>query len=130
MARWFARSAGFRFLGYVDHAEHAEEIISRLCPNVVLLDLDMPGIDALAMVARLAASRPTIYIAIVSGHANPEVVRRCLDAGACGYLSKDEGPADIAAAAHQIALGKRVLSLQAKEALDAGSLRSMWDPLV
>jgi DNA-binding NarL/FixJ family response regulator len=124
MARWFARTTGFRFLGCVDQAEHAEEIILELRPNVVLLDIDMPGVDTLAMVARLAAAKPTIYIAMLSGQANPEVVRRCLDAGACGYLSKDEGPADIAAAAHQIARGKRVLSLQAQEALDTWSLRS------
>jgi DNA-binding NarL/FixJ family response regulator len=122
LARWFARITDFRFAGYVQDGRKVEQVVHQLHPDVVLMDLDMPGIDTVALVARLAASKPTIHVAMLSAHADPGDIRRCLDAGACGYLCKDENPVAVAVAVHEIAEGKRVLSPVAQAALDAGPL--------
>jgi DNA-binding NarL/FixJ family response regulator len=122
LARWFSRVGDFRFLGYVDDTSKIEEIVKDLHPDVVLLDLDMPGFDPVGIVSRLAAAHPTIFVTMLSAHMLPHAIRACLNAGACGYLSKDEDPAAIAAAVRRIKEGKRVLSPQAQAAIGTGPL--------
>jgi DNA-binding NarL/FixJ family response regulator len=125
LARWFSRVDGFRFLGYIDDTAKVEEIVTDLHPDVVLLDLDMPRFDPVGVVSRLAAAHPTIFVTMLSAHMLPHAIRACLNAGACGYLSKDEDPASIAAALRRIAEGKRVLSPQAEAAIGAGPYGAM-----
>lgn len=120
LSRWFSRVEGFRFLGYVEETSKIEEVAKDLHPDVVLLDLDMPGFDPVGVVSRLAAALPTILVTMLSAHMLPHAIRACLNAGACGYLSKDEDPAAIAAAVRRIKEGKRVLSPQAQAAIGTG----------
>lgn len=125
LARWLKRSEGFRFVGFVQDPALARGMILSLHPDVVLMDLEVGGFDVPALLGDLATSHPTVHIAVYSASADLRAVRRCLDAGACGFLSKDEAPAELAAAVRQIANGQRVLSPALREAAALNSLRAL-----
>ncbi|PTN32051.1 response regulator [Desulfonatronum sp. SC1] len=61
-------------------------------PDVMVLDLKMPGIDGLEVLRRVKAAHPQIQVIILTGHGSKEDERNCLDAGAFAYLQK---PVDI-----------------------------------
>ena len=66
--------------------------------DLVLLDLHMPGSRGLSGLAALRGQFPAVAVLVVSAHDEPRVVRRALDHGAAGFISKSASPAEIAAA--------------------------------
>lgn len=66
--------------------------------DLVLLDLHMPGSRGLSGLAALRGRFPAVAVVVVSAHDEPRVVRRALDYGAAGYITKSAGHDDIAAA--------------------------------
>ncbi len=61
-------------------------------PDVMVLDLKMPGIDGLEVLRRVKAAHPQVQVIILTGHGSKEDERNCMDAGAFAYLQK---PVDI-----------------------------------
>lgn len=112
--------AGFRaLLESLDHvsvAAEAEngtealELIDRYCPDIVLMDIAMPGLNGLEATARALKTHPEIKIIILSMHNNEEYVLQSLKAGASGYLLKDAGPSELELALKSVASGKTFLS--------------------
>ena len=117
LERWFRRLSDFEWLGSLRSADELQATVDRLNPDVVLLDLDMPGADPVVALKQVRAEHKSVRIVMLSAHLRPEDIDRCLTAGAAGYLSKNATPADIAAAVKTIASGKRVLSPEAEESL-------------
>ena len=66
--------------------------------DLVLLDLHMPGSRGLSGLAALRGQFPAVAVMVVSAHDEPRVVRRVLDHGAAGFISKSASPDEIAAA--------------------------------
>jgi DNA-binding NarL/FixJ family response regulator len=64
-------------------------------PDVILLDVAMPGLNGLETVAHVTDGFPYVRVIILSMHSNEEYVLRALRAGAAGYLLKDAGPAEL-----------------------------------
>jgi DNA-binding NarL/FixJ family response regulator len=64
-------------------------------PDVVLMDIAMPGLNGLEAVARVTERFPYVRVIILSMYANEEYVLRALRAGAAGYLLKDAGPSEL-----------------------------------
>lgn len=85
-------------------------------PDVVLLDLDMPGVDTLGLIPRLEAAHPGVRVVMFSGHCRALDIERALDAGAAGYICKDEPTAVVIASIIQAATGACVLSPMAERA--------------
>ena len=65
--------------------------------DLVLLDLHMPGSHGLVGLASLRASHPAVAVAVVSAHEEPQTIRRALDCGAAGYLTKRADMAELKA---------------------------------
>ena len=65
-------------------------------PNLVLLDIAMPGMSGLEVCAQLVKSYPGIRVLMLSMHREPQYVRRALQSGAAGYLLKDSAPDELA----------------------------------
>ena len=61
------------------------------CPDVVLLDIDMPGKDPFEAIGDLEHVCPRSRVVMYSGHLRPDLVDRALDAGAWGYVAKSDG---------------------------------------
>ena len=74
---------------YVDNAHAALEQISIFHPDIVLVDIEMPGIDGLTLTSMIAEEFPEIKVVIYSSHDRKEYIRKALISGAKGYLLKD-----------------------------------------
>jgi two-component system, NarL family, response regulator LiaR len=81
----------------------------RLCPDVVLMDLVMPGIDGLEATRCIAAEQPSVRILVLTSFAADDKVFPALRAGALGYLLKDSGPEELVQAIRQVHRGESSL---------------------
>ena len=79
-------------------------------PDVVLLDITMPGLNGLEVAARIARTEPRTKVLILSTHRDGEYVSQALRAGAAGYLLKDDSGPELEAALRAVARGDRYLS--------------------
>ncbi len=77
-------------------------------PDVVLLDVRMPGGDGLACLSRIKLDRPDVPVLMFSEHENPTYVARALALGAAGYLAKSSTRDDLVDAVHRAARGENV----------------------
>ena len=78
-------------------------------PDVILLDLHMPGMDGIEATRRLTAEHPGPAVVVLTTYADDTSILEALRAGARGYLTKNAGRADIARAIHAAASGQSVL---------------------
>jgi len=75
-------------------------------PDIVLMDIAMPGLNGLEATARIAKEFPAVRVIILSMYVNTEYVRRALGAGARGYLVKDSSPSEFELAIQAVAQGE------------------------
>lgn len=93
--------------------------------DLVLLDLTMPGISGVDLIARIAAQDNAPPILILSMHNEALIVRHSLAAGASGYLSKDCAPENLLAAIRKVAAGGRFLDPGLAETIAFGPNSAM-----
>jgi DNA-binding NarL/FixJ family response regulator len=79
-------------------------------PDVVLLDISMPGLGGLEASARLKQELPQVRVVMLSMHANEEYVLQALSAGAAGYMLKDSATAELELALKAVMQGETYLS--------------------
>lgn len=123
--------ADLHVAGEADNGRTAVELAARLQPDVVLLDLSMPGSNGIDAIARLRAAAPRARLLVLSMHAAPEYVRPALRAGAHGYIVKGSGLEDLLVAIRAVAAGERFLGPEAMQvqASDAQQPASDLDDL-
>jgi two-component system response regulator DesR len=97
----------------------------QLTPDVLVTDIEMPGMTGLEVASALQISRPTIRTVILTTFARPGYLRRALDSGARGYLLKDRPAAELADAVRRVNQGLRVVD----PALAAEAWNAEADPL-
>jgi len=84
----------FEILGYATSGEHALAAVEELEPDLVLLDIRMPGIDGIETAARLHSSRPEVIVVLISIEEPPNLPRGTGSCGAAAVIRKqDFGPA-------------------------------------
>jgi DNA-binding NarL/FixJ family response regulator len=91
--------------------------VAALAPDVVLLDLVMPGMGGLEALPSLRQLCPSIQVVVVTAFDDEPSVRRALDAGAVGYLLKDARPEDFLRAVREAAAGRPFLHAAAQRYL-------------
>jgi DNA-binding NarL/FixJ family response regulator len=84
--------------------------VEKLQPDLVLMDIAMPGLNGLEATARLVKTWPAIRVMILSMHQNEEYVRRALRLGASAYLLKDAAPLELELALKAVLRGETYLS--------------------
>ena len=100
---------GYRWLGHLMDADGLFDHVKRLKPDVVLLDIDMPGPDPFAALQEITTKCPDVAVLILSGYVRPELIDRAIDAGASGYLSKGDGADSLLSDIRRAAQGEFVL---------------------
>jgi DNA-binding NarL/FixJ family response regulator len=100
---------GIELLGTAADGEEAVRLASELRPEVVLMDLRMPGIDGIEATRLLHEQQPEIGVIALTTYADDESVLGALRAGARGYLTKDASSEDIRAAILCVASGSATL---------------------
>jgi DNA-binding NarL/FixJ family response regulator len=86
-------------------------------PDVVLMDLSMPGVDGIEATRRILSVRPEIRIVMLTFHSSPDPILDAIDAGAVGYLLKDAEPDEILRGVRAAARGESPLDPKAARAL-------------
>ena len=86
------------------------KLAEQLQPQLVLMDIAMPGLNGIEATARLARSCPAIRVLILSMHQNEEYVRQALRHGAAAYLLKDAAPMELEQAIAAVLRGEIYLS--------------------
>ena len=81
-------------------------------PDVVLMDLRMPVLDGVAATARLGVDVPDAAVLVLTTYADDESILAALRAGATGYLTKDAGRAELAAAVRSVARGQATFAAE------------------
>ena len=97
-------------------------------PDVVVLDLSMPGIGGLETLRRLLAQDPKARILVLSAHEDTAHPRRALRAGAFGYLAKRSAPEALIAAVNAVARGQRYLDPQTAHSLALAQIEGQASP--
>ena len=97
-------------VGEAKDGEEAVELAERLSPNVVLMDLRMPGMNGVTATAQIKERRPDAHILVLTTYDSSADILRAIQAGATGYLLKDAPREELFRAVRAAAQGKPVLA--------------------
>jgi DNA-binding NarL/FixJ family response regulator len=100
--------AGCVVAGEAATGEHALRAVVALGPDVVLLDLELPDLDGLAVLERLKALAPGVSVLVITMHDDPALVRRAIVSGASGYVLKGVGRRELLSALEAVRYGGSV----------------------
>lgn len=113
--------------------EDAVCMCRKLCPDVIILDISLPGLSAFESTRRLKRVRPETGILILAVHAKSPYPTRLLDAGASGYLTRDCSSGELLEAVTTVARGGRFIGAEAAKQLALsilpGTAESPFDEL-
>jgi len=101
---------GFRLVGEAGDGLETVQLVERLHPDVLVLDLMMPGLNGLEVTLQVGKRSPQTRVVILSMHANEAYVLEALRNGAAGYVLKDASAAELVQAVREVAAGRRYLS--------------------
>ncbi len=102
-------------VGEVGNAAECLALGQKLTPDVVLLDLSMPGGSGIKAIEGLRKSGTAIRVLVLTMHAEPAYVRAALAAGASGYVTKDASPDEIIAAIRSLWQGRTYVAVPMEE---------------
>lgn len=106
--------SGIHIVAEAERAEMALQLYLDYQPDVVVMDLSMPGIGGLEGIRRLRARHPDIKILVFSVHDEGVYVSRALTAGAAGYINKNTTPDLLVEAVQQVAAGRSFIEFGAE----------------
>ena len=93
------------------------ELVLRARPDVLIVDLMMPGLNGLDLIRQVLKSQPKLRILVLSMQSADSYVVEALDCGAAGYVLKETGPSEIIQAIRAVVAGERYLSPKLSERL-------------
>jgi len=101
---------GFSIVGEAARGDEALDLVQRLHPSVLIIDLKMPGLDALEVIRQVKHRSPFTQTLVLSMHAGRAYVTEALRSGATGYVLKDLDIHSLVHAVREVAAGRRYLS--------------------
>ncbi len=109
MAALLGTEADLEIVAEVDRGDLVLDQVRETPVDVALLDVEMPGLDGIAVVEQLAIHAPDVKALIVTTFGRPGYLRRALDAGAAGFVVKDTPADELADAVRRVHAGLRVV---------------------
>jgi DNA-binding NarL/FixJ family response regulator len=116
-----AAADGVEVVGSLEDGSMAGAAVAEFEPDIVLMDLSMPGLDGIEATRAVLALRPTTKVIMLTSFSENARILAALDAGAVGYLLKDAEPEDIIRALQDATAGGVPLSPKAARALLPGN---------
>jgi len=105
-----SKNPRFEIAGSSGDPREAIPAIGQTLPDVVLLDISMPGLSGIDAIGQIRKLHPRVRIVMLTHHEGDTFVEQALKAGADGYLSKDSDPAELALAVVAVREGRLYLS--------------------
>ena len=105
-----ATEPAIEVVGEAGSGAEAVAMAAAVTPDVVLMDLRMPGVDGVTATGRILAANRAIRVVVLTTYETDADILRAVEAGAVGYLLKDTSPAQLAAAVLAAARGETVLA--------------------
>lgn len=105
LERMIRRAAGLKCVGVCCSAEEALEQIPKQQPQVILMDINLPGASGIECTARLKQVLPQTQVIMLTVYEDTPSIFSALKAGACGYLLKRSSPGEILDAIHNVCTG-------------------------
>jgi len=112
---------GFQVVGEAATGSDAVTLAAQCDPDVIVLDLSMPGMSGLDAAPRLRSAVPRAHILVLSIHDHEEYILQSVRAGAAGYLLKDSSPAELRTAIRELHAGRNVFSAPATRSLSTAA---------
>ena len=127
--RLLLEGAGASVVGEAENGEGAVQRYAELTPDVVVMDVSMPGIGGLMALERLLAWEARAKVLMLSAHHDDIVPVRALRLGARGYLCKRAAPEEFLRAVGQVAANRRYLDPELAVTVALGQLSGSGNPL-
>jgi two-component system invasion response regulator UvrY len=127
--RLLLEGAGAAVVGEADSGENAIRCYSELQPDVLIMDVSMPGIGGLAALERLRTDHPAALVLMLSAHNDAVVPVRALRLGARGYLCKRAAPDEFLRAVSRVAADQRYIDPELAQEVALAQLSGSASPL-
>ena len=114
------RAGDFEWAGWAADADAMLAMFKdgTACPDLVILDLDMPGIDPFEATAKLTTTCACSRVVVFTGHVRKELIERAVEAGAWGYVAKSDGADSLVTALRSVMNDEFTLSPEARSTYD------------
>lgn len=124
--------SGTQDIEVIDEAQTGEDALRRCAerlPDVLVMDLSMPGMGGLETISRLLARHPDLRILVLSAHEDTIHPKRALKAGAAGYLTKRSAAEELIQAIRQVAAGKMYVEARLAQQMAVQQLAADQNPV-
>jgi DNA-binding NarL/FixJ family response regulator len=118
----------FEVVGAAGGGEEAVALAGEHRPDVVLMDLEMPGMDGIEATRRIRGEHPEMNVVVLTAFSDRSRILDAIDAGAVGYLLKDAEPDELIRGLQAAARGESPLAPKAAQALVAARAEQQTDP--
>ena len=113
-------------IGFAKNGQEALAKCQQNTPDVILMDILMPVMDGILATHAVREQYPEVKIIILTSYPEDDLVQKCLDAGAVGYVLKNAQIDDLANAIRSAYVGKTTLAPEAADALIKARTRHLW----
>ncbi len=110
-------------VGEASDGRQAVELTTKLCPDVVILDIGMPELNGLEALRQILTTRPQTKVLILTMYDSDYLIRQVLDAGACGFILKSDARRDIIAAVDSLRRNKTYFTPRVSQMIQDGLLK-------
>ena len=100
----------YEVVGESDTGEAVVQQVAELQPDLVIMDIRMPGMDGITATRRISKQHPNVRVLVLTAYDDPEYVEAAIEAGAMGCLNKRRARSDLVAALDNAGIGKDVVA--------------------
>lgn len=118
-----------QLVGEASSGDQAVALCEKVCPDVILMDLVMPGMNGVEATQVIRKKHPEVQVIVLTSFTDQEMVQNALQAGANGYLLKDVSASELAEAIRNARNGKPTLSAEATQALIQAAIKPVANNL-
>jgi DNA-binding NarL/FixJ family response regulator len=109
------KESGFQLVAEAENGFYAIEQTRKFKPDVILMDIHMPGLNGIEATRRIVKEFPAVKVVVLSMHSSLQYALGAINAGASAYLLKDSAFEEMARSIHAVAGGRLYLSPQVEE---------------